>query len=166
MLCQNCFKKNAEINFIRIIENNHEELNLCKSCMEDMGLHKSVSNLPQIFTGLVIAILKLKEKDSSPSIRYSDSQHCPVCGCEWSEFESRGLIGCGNCFFTFLKQFDELLERIQGINRHSGKRPKISSEVELKKNLLFLERALQEAVNKEEYEKAAEFRDKIRSIKQ
>ena len=165
MLCQNCFKKNAIIQVIQIINKDHKELNLCKSCMENLGLNESASNLPQIFTELVVDILKFKQKESTLPVRHSESGRCPVCGCSWSEFQRSGLIGCGNCYITFLKQFKEVLEGIHGTARHIGKRPIITNKIDLKKNLVFLERALQEAVNKEEYEKAAEFRDKIRSIK-
>ena len=163
MLCQKCFKKNAIISVFRIINKDHKELNLCKSCLENLGINKSVSNLPQIFTGLVIEILKFKEKERTLPVQHSES--CPVCGCLWSEFEGRGLIGCGNCYITFLKQLKEILDRIQGTAGYTGKRPKMKNKIDLKKKLQLLEHALQEAVNKEEYEKAAEFRDKIRAIK-
>lgn len=165
MLCQNCFKNNAIITVFRIINKDHKKLNLCKPCMKNLGFDKSVSNLPQIFTGIVVDILKFKKKESRFTVQHSESGHCPDCGCLWSEFESCGLIGCGNCYITFLKQLKEILERIQGTAGYTGKRPKIADKIDLKKKLLFLERALLEAVNKEEYEKAAEFRDKILAIK-
>ncbi len=165
MLCQNCFRERAKINIIQIINKDHKELNLCESCVEKLGFNKSISNLPKVFTALVGDILKFKQKESNLSVRHAESGCCPVCGYSWQEFERIGLLGCDNCYLTFHEQIKEVLQRIHGTARHKGKRLRVKSEIDLTKNLVYLEKTLREAIEKEEYEKAAEFRDKIRSLK-
>lgn len=166
MLCQKCFKKNATITITQIVNNEQKELSLCEECAEKMGFHQAISHLPQIFTGLMLDILKYKEKQSSLPVRHAESGRCPACGLRWDDFKRTGLLGCDQCYFTFHNQLKDVLKRIHGNTKHIGRQPGLKEELNLSQNLAFLQRALQEAIAKEEYEKAAEFRDKIRSLKQ
>lgn len=165
MLCQRCYKKNATISVTQIVNNEQKELHLCESCAQEMGLEQAVSNLPQIFTGLMMEILKFKEKENQLPVRHTESGLCPVCGSSWSDFKRTGLFGCDNCYLTFKDKVKDVLVHIQGTAKHIGQRPRQESGVNPVENLSFLEHALQDAIAKEEFEKAAEYRDRIRSLK-
>ena len=165
MLCQHCYKKNATISISQVENNEQKEINLCESCAEKEGFSQTISNLPQIFTGLMLDILKYREKQNGLPVRHAESGLCPACGYSWDDFKRTGLLGCDQCYITFNQQIKGVLKRIHGSTKHVGKRPNTNNEFTVEQNLQFLERALQEAVKKEEYEKAAIFRDKIRSLK-
>ena len=165
MLCQRCYKKTATVGITQIVNNEQKELHLCESCAQEMGFEQAVSNLPQIFTGLMMEILKFKEKENQLPVRHAESGRCPVCGSSWSDFKRTGLFGCDNCYLTFKNKVKDVLISIQGTAKHIGQRPQKAGRIDSEENLTFLEHALQDAVAKEEFEKAAEYRDRIRSLK-
>jgi protein arginine kinase activator len=165
MLCQQCFKNKANIIFTQISEDKQEQINLCETCADEMGIKESISNLPQIFTGLVLDILKYKEKKGGLPLKHSESGRCPVCGYSWDNYKRTGLLGCANCYITFKNQVKDVLKDIQGNTKHISQNPKSKRKPNVEQNISFLEKALQDAVAKEDYESAAEFRDKINLIK-
>jgi len=166
MRCQNCFKKNASIRVTQILNDQEKELILCESCAETLGIKQAVSNLPQIFTGVILDILKFKKEESGLPVRHSESGRCPSCGYPWKEFKRTGLLGCDNCFSTYYEQIKVVLNEVQGSTKHIGQYPKSGESAYLEHHLSFLEQALQDAISKEDYESAAAFRDKIRTLKQ
>jgi protein arginine kinase activator len=166
MICQHCQKKQATFSFTQINQKKQEQLNLCEDCAEELGIKQSLSNLPQIFTGLVCDILKYKEKKGGLPLKHAESGRCPVCGYSWADFKRSELLGCENCYLTFYHLIKDVLKSLQGNIKHIGQSPKSDTKSYVHQNLSFLEKALQEAIAKEDYESAAEFRDKIYLLKQ
>lgn len=83
----------------------------------------------------------------------------------YRDFQQSGKIGCADCYQTFRPQLEPLLRRIHGSSVHRGKIPHRSGgTLELKHEIGLLRQQLQESVAHEEYEKAAEYRDKIRAL--
>ncbi len=92
---------------------------------------------------------------------------CPRCGMSYQDFSQTGKIGCAACYATFRQQLEPILRRIHGSSVHRGKIPHRSGgTLELKQNISLLQQQLKACVEQEEYEKAAELRDKIRAMKQ
>ena len=90
---------------------------------------------------------------------------CPNCGMSYRDFQQTGKIGCSVCYATFRRQLEPLLRRIHGSSTHSGKIPhRTGGTLETKHTIEKLRRTLKECVAQEEYEKAAELRDKIRLL--
>ncbi len=166
MLCQHCFKKTATVNVTQVIGTEKKELNLCIECAGSLGLQKSITNLPQIFTSLMLNILKEKDKQSTLPVRQAPSAHCPYCDYTWEDFKRTGFLGCDRCYSSFYDQIKQVLKQIHGSTKHIGFHPRQETVDLLDQNLSFLEWAMQAALVKEDYEKAAELRDKIRSLKQ
>jgi protein arginine kinase activator len=81
---------------------------------------------------------------------------------------NNGKIGCADCYTTFYDKLLPSLQRIHGKTRHEGKIPTViktevnTSEKETEK----LENELKAAINEQNFEKAAELRDRIRSMKE
>ncbi|MFA5881294.1 MAG: UvrB/UvrC motif-containing protein, partial [Eubacteriales bacterium] len=74
-------------------------------------------------------------------------------------------LGCPTCYDVFENKLDPVLRRIHGNPRHTGKIPKrTGGTIELRREIEELKRELQAAITSEEYEKAAEVRDKIRGL--
>ena len=74
-------------------------------------------------------------------------------------------MGCENCYITFHNSIKDVLKNVQGNSKHIKQSPNSKDKSNIKQNLSFLEKALQDAILKEDYESAAEFRDKIYSLK-
>ena len=90
---------------------------------------------------------------------------CPNCGMSYRDFQQTGKIGCSVCYATFRRQLEPLLRRIHGSSTHSGKIPhRTGGTLEMKHTIESLRKSLKECVAQEEYEKAAELRDKIRLL--
>ena len=107
------------------------------------------------------ALLEDKEPDFREDLSM-ESPRCPVCGFSQREFERRGRLGCGNCYHTFGNLIEPMLSRMHRGVRHQGKVPrKAWNPAILQDRLRRLDRELDEAVQGERYEEAAEIRDRM-----
>ena len=85
----------------------------------------------------------------------------------FDDFSKTGRFGCSQCYSTFKNQMNPMLRRIHGKTFHVGKVPKrTGGQLRIKQEINRLKRELQEAVNAEEYERAAVIRDKIKELEQ
>ena len=81
------------------------------------------------------------------------------------DFAQQGKIGCSVCYEAFREELMPLLRRLHGAGNHRGKIPKrAGGALALKQRIERLRTAQERAVAKEEYEKAAQYRDEIRAL--
>lgn len=159
MLCQSCGKNNASIHFTKIINGNIEEKHICEMCAKEGNNYEFELPYPfhELFAGLMGSVKKEEVKDDG----------CSQCGLTHSEFSKTGKFGCVNCFKVFEKDVDSLLKGVHGHNNHIGKTPsRINSKMVNRKEIESLKTQLEESIAREEFEKAAKLRDKIKSIKE
>jgi len=100
---------------------------------------------------------------------FSDERvlRCPTCNMTYKQFAKVGRFGCASCYETFKEQqLKPMLKRLHGGHtHHCGKIPeRMGGNIHLKKELDELKLKLKQCVQKEEFEKAAQTRDQIRSI--
>lgn len=167
MLCENCHKNEANVHFTQIINGKKQEMNLCESCANklqgfsigsDFGFGPSFS-FQNILSGLMDYM--------SPSIQINKAFDisCKNCGTTFEDFKRTGLLGCSECYKTFRQSLNPVIKRVQGNVEHTGKIPKkMGKGIIEKKRLSKLKEDLQIAIANEEYEKAAEIRDMIKSL--
>jgi len=92
---------------------------------------------------------------------------CPTCGMTYDDFRKVGRLGCSDCYVTFKRSLGGLLKRIHGSPIHLGKSPaRLVKPPKGKTELAELKRKLERAIEEEEFEEAARFRDQIRHIEQ
>ena len=91
---------------------------------------------------------------------------CPNCGMTYEDFRKFGRLGCSECYNAFKEQLSVLLKKIHGSNQHLGKAPiKLPQPIKKKIDMLQdFKRQLQQAIEEEDFEKAAQLRDKIREV--
>jgi protein arginine kinase activator len=90
---------------------------------------------------------------------------CPRCHMVYSSFKETGRLGCSECYTTFRTQLRPLLRRIHGSTKHVGKAPlRDAARVAARREVHRLHEEMQRAVDREEFEKAAELRDRIRRM--
>jgi protein arginine kinase activator len=88
-----------------------------------------------------------------------------VCGITFLQFRKQGRLGCPHDYVFFEKELEPLLLSIHDQTRHIGKSPKRCPHgADQQTQLIRLRREMKEAISSEEYEKASELRDQIRSI--
>lgn len=169
MLCERCGDNEASVHLTRIINGNKEEIHLCEECARKSSqLNLNDNNLS--FQSLLSGILNhdfLNEKASAFEKNNSTELTCRNCGMSYQEFTKKGVFGCEECFNVFEDKLDDLFKRIHGNIRHRGKFPlSFKQTLKAKTKIDDLKKEMQFAVENEEFEKAAEIRDKIHAIKE
>lgn len=167
MLCDSCKQNEATIHITKIVNGVKKEANLCSSCagkseefnlVSDMDIMAPFS-FPNVLSGLMDYVNKTSKNNKAMEFR------CESCGTTYKEFKERGLLGCSKCYESFNSTMIPVIKGVQGNIDHVGKIPKdMGKDLMQKKQLLKLKEQLQEAIALEEYEKAAEIRDKIREV--
>ena len=164
MFCQDCKKKESTVHLTQVVNNQKVIVNLCQECAEKRGFHNPFSGgifpLGEMLASVTSGVIEKKGAHSS-------NLKCPNCGMLFSEFPKVGRFGCSQCYTAFRPQITQMLTRIHGSTQHKGEAPApakvdLASEIKIE---LSLEEELRKAIAAEDFEKAAQIRDKIKASK-
>jgi protein arginine kinase activator len=167
MTCEMCKQNPATVHIVRVVSGVKQEMNICESCAKSsQGLSfEGMMKLDTPFTFQNILSGLVEYINQSPNSIRNTEATCPHCGTTYSEFKQVGLLGCGDCYKSFSQIVMPVIKRVQGNVEHVGKIPvKAGKEIMEKRRMLGLKEELQKAVLAEEYERAAELRDRIREL--
>ena len=93
---------------------------------------------------------------------------CTKCGLSYAEFKKSGKLGCQNCYTTFRGSISQALKNIHGTNEYKGKIPRGQAnkytDMIIKRELAENRVLLKKAVEAEEFEQAAKYRDIINDL--
>lgn len=152
--CKNC-KKEKTIFFTQIIDGKIKKFDLCADCP-----HAQAVNDPAGFglaEQLTAAGVEMDEADAGTSTA------CPNCGFTVADFRKTGRLGCPECYTTFAHTIESVIRPMHRGTRHKGRVPqKLKEELALRTKLQEMEKELDKAVQREDYETAATLRDKLR----
>lgn len=164
MLCQECQKRPATVHLTKVINNQKSQLFLCEECAS--AYQEQWSEVFESNFSLNKFLASLLNYDSAMQSHLNATAGvCPQCGQTYSQFAQSGKLGCDLCYQTFLESITPLLRRVHGAQVHKGKIPRrAGGNLRLKKELQDLRLELQRLVQNEEFEKAAQVRDKIRDL--
>jgi protein arginine kinase activator len=82
-----------------------------------------------------------------------------------SDFAKTGRLGCPTCYEAFMGQLRPILRKTHGSTTHTGRRPGENHELrEERRELRRLRGELARAIRQEEYEAAADLRDRIKAL--
>jgi len=162
MLCQICGKNPASVHFTEIHDNKMSEIHVCERCAEEKGMHTPSPahkfDIADLLAGMVDSMTVSEEE------RVGHVQ-CPTCGLVYSSFKETGRLGCADCYKAFQAQLRPLLRRIHGDTRHRGKAPaRGGAGGTVLRQVQRLHDELQRAVEREDFERAAQIRDEIRRL--
>jgi protein arginine kinase activator len=162
MMCDVCSKKKATVHLTEIVDEQMLEMHLCEECAREKSVQMEQQfGLSDLLAGLADFGKQVKDIEKVKLV-------CPRCGLSYEDFKKFGRLGCSQCYSAFQEQLTGLLKRIHGSNRHLGKTPGKMPPLEEKKaiSLRDLRREMQEAIELEDFEKAAKLRDKIRTFEE
>ncbi|MEL7569724.1 MAG: UvrB/UvrC motif-containing protein [Eubacteriaceae bacterium] len=163
MVCSKCKKREAVV-FLTIVEENGEktELNLCEMCAKESVLNS------YMFDNFISALFNIEsEQNEEKSASISSVLKCSKCGLTYDNLMKYGKAGCDKCYENFSSVIMPIVKRIHGKEQHMGKVIKSKQFDMIKKQEISrLQAKLDEAVQSENYEKAAEYRDMIKTYTQ
>jgi protein arginine kinase activator len=165
MKCEKCNDNNAVIHFTQVRDGKVVSYNLCQDCAEKLGMKGAnfdSINQPAFAPEAKSEVLNELAQGAEPG----KADVCPFCGSTMDDIKSSGRLGCSQCYFTFENQVDVLLRRIQGSSFHVGRRTSKPESQTFNDQMMVreLKKKLNDAVKREDYEKAAKLRDEIQSI--
>lgn len=161
MQCDNCGENEAVMHFTQIVDNQVNTFHLCEECAIEKGLEPGLGAGDFPLADLLAQIGRSKEESG-----IEKAAVCGFCGLGLEEFKKVGRMGCSHCYAAFESHLRGLLRRLHGSTQHVGKLylPPDPTAAERKERIAALRRRLERAVSREEFERAAQIRDQIRTL--
>ncbi|MCK4873383.1 MAG: UvrB/UvrC motif-containing protein [Phycisphaerales bacterium] len=159
MKCDRCDNE-ATVHEVNIIDGQKTEVHLCQECAQELGIvAKPTTNISELLTKMVTNPASAGRSSSAAA------PVCESCGTTFARIRKTGLLGCSDCYRVFEQELNSLLERAhEGGTHHIGKIPRrAGGEIDQQYQILRLRKQLQEAISAEEYERAANLRDRLRT---
>lgn len=156
-LCQRCEVAPATVVLEIEINGKKRRWRLCDNCARMQEKLKEIQKVPEFFKKFVETLF-------GAEVEKETDLQCPSCKLTLREFEKSGLFGCETCYETFADELEILLRRIHGSNKHIGSRPRPARVIGNTPDLGALKAELRAAIENENYERAAEYRDMIRDL--
>ncbi len=174
MLCEICHKNPATIHIQEIVQGNKKSLHICSECAADKVEKDPILqgfNLADMLYNLSdeLEMPFHNEKDDGKEGECQPSLICSECGWDTAKFRKTGRLGCAQCYMIFRELLVPGLNTMHRGSLHVGKQPgnhgtSESSRVTLQ--VMSLQQQLDEYVQREDYESAAQIRDQITELKQ
>jgi protein arginine kinase activator len=160
MLCDSCKERDAVVHVTQIQGSAVTQLNLCEKCAAERGVDTPAATPKHPLGEFLHAV---QQQVTAPS---ADGIKCHFCGMTLREFRTAGRWGCARCYSTFEQSMRELLRRVHGSSRHVGRgyRPPEAETVARSTELTELREQLRRAIESEQFELAADLRDRIRVL--
>ena len=159
MKCQNCNEREANYHFKQLINGHASEVYLCADCAAKLGYDNNLMGAFGMGT-MLSQLFGLPQQAKAPAVE----QKCPMCGATMREISQSGKIGCAQCYSTFRDSLLPSINRIHGNVRHVGRVPGTAGQVSVKRQMEQLKEELTKCIGLQEFERAAELRDKIKEL--
>jgi protein arginine kinase activator len=165
MRCDQCHEREAVVHLTQIAEEQVVKVHLCERCAAEKGVETSAS-LGKTPVGTFLASMGKGIDLSAALPGLTPGDACPTCHATLSDFRESGRLGCADCYRTFEAPLRDLLRRLHGSSRHLGKRYALPGEAlpTALPSTEQLREQLRLAVNAENFELAAELRDRLRIV--
>jgi len=153
--CDKCGRE-ATVQITEIRDGQKTEKHFCQECAAAEG----ITIKAQVPLGKLLELLQPHIEKKLAELK------CEVCGITFLEFRQQQLLGCPNDYKAFEEVLVPLLERAhEGGTVHVGRVPANAAAAERRQNeLLRLRGQLKEAIAREEYERAASLRDRVKEL--
>ncbi len=176
MKCDKCTKK-ATVHLTEIVDGKVMEMHMCEDCAREQS-----QQMEQQF-GLADLLAGLTDFGKHvPDVEHKSAVlQCATCGLTYDDFRKFGRFGCARCYLAFKPQLKTLLKKIHGSSEHLGKAPlklmpleaaapgqatpvAVEEAPEPVDPVVLLRRQLHEAIEHEDFERAAALRDQIHEL--
>ncbi len=173
--CDRC-ENEATVHEVTISDGQVLEVHLCEVCAQETGV---VSGSPAPVEEI------LKKIAAGKATTETATAACQACGTTFAQFKQAGRLGCPECYRALEKQLGPILDRAhQGAVHHVGKVPgrmmhqggrgteladraaALAAAEARAEQIRRLRADLARAIHTEQYEQAAQIRDRLRQLQQ
>ena len=164
MLCDNCNERQAAIHLTQIVDNSVTTLHLCPQCAAEKGVQTGANVAKFPLSGFLASMGKGVAAHLPPG---GTAEACTFCGATLQDFRNTGRLGCPHCYETFETHLRTLLRRLHGSSKHVGEvylTPGTALPEAVDHRIIEMRRQLAAAVEAENFELAAELRDRLRAL--
>lgn len=165
MICQQCETREAVVLLKKVEGGEVRELHLCERCAAERGVPpgEETAKTP---LGAFLAAMGTDPVADSPLSAGAALAECPGCGATLQDFRRTGRLGCADCWTTFEGPLRGLVRRVHGATRHVGEHYAApgAEPADPADLLRRLREQLAAAVLDENFEVAAELRDRLRGL--
>lgn len=193
MLCERCKIREANIQYTEVINGVRTEHHFCAQCAKelDFGPYSAIFDSDFPLGKLLSGLLGVGEDREEPK---THQVICPTCRTSYGEFIKNSRFGCPDCYGVFDLLISDNIKQLQGSDTHKGKHPRYHREssgemvsgagtetaaegsadqsasaaeiMDVQEQIRILDARLHEALAREEYEMAAQYRDQIRTLRE
>lgn len=162
MQCDHCHERPAAVHLTQIVNNSVTTLHLCEECAAAKGVQTAatVAKFP------LSDFLATLGKETAGGPASAETERCAFCHGSLQDFRESGRLGCPHCYETFAPHLRNLLRRLHGSSQHVGEvyLSPVPVDNDPRRQLLDLREQLKRAVDAENFELAADLRDRIRVL--
>ena len=169
MVCEECGTREANCRVTVLAGGSRVTKYLCPECLARLrgnggyGLADGFADmLAWVLSAITTSGTSGEEKDEKAE---APDKTCPRCGMSLRTFRKSGRLGCPECYKAFHDELQPVLAHIHGRVQHAGRRPLEGEEEQKTRSLQEeLSREMEEAVRAEDFERAAQIRDRLRAL--
>ena len=172
MKCQKCQKNEVTTHIKRVINGELEEYKLCGECAKEMGYGNLFMDFSTSFADDFNSLFGSFFENALPA--RTQATRCENCGSSYTDIQRTGMMGCADCYKLFESELMPTIRKLHGNTSHCGKnsaafraegREKSLEKTEEPVNKLDkLHSQLNRAIENQQFEMAAELRDKIKAM--
>ena len=158
MTCDQCGERDAVVHLTQIVDAQVTTQHLCERCAAEKGVEA-----PTVGKSPLGSFLAAMGQELEGAV---GEEACGRCGATLREFRETGRLGCPDCWRSFEPQLRELLRRLHGSTLHVGERYLAADAAQGDGAALLgsLREQLRLAIESENFELAAELRDRLRVL--
>jgi protein arginine kinase activator len=154
--CDVCGKP-ATVHLTQIVKNQIQKVDLCEECAQTKGVTD-----PEGFSLAELLTKSFPGGGGDAGEEEPGTLVCEQCGCTARDLKKNGRLGCAGCYEHLRPIVLPLLAGLHKGKQHMGKVPfRQLRRVELRREIEVLEQQLLEAVQNENFESAAQCRDRL-----
>ena len=157
MICDICHENESEMTINRADMTGRTcAVHICSKCAREMGISSN---------SIAASVLKLVQGIMAKKTIDENNRCCPVCAQKLGAIRKDFKVGCPECYSIFKTEIEELMKQTGIKNAYTGSLPhRLASFKSSLTDRMAIRAKLENAVNSEEYEKAAIYRDYLRAL--
>ena len=160
MVCDSCGERDWKVTLTKVVNDAVIQVHLCNECAAEQGVETTVAAPTTPLTSL------LQTVQQQLATGQSDHERCSFCQATYKDFRASGRLGCARCYSQFESQLRDLLQRVHGATRHSGRQygPPAPDQLQRASTVIELREQLRRAIELEQFEQAARLRDQLKEV--